>query len=270
LVEIAKREGVGRTTLYRRFLQFKKIPKKRQKVSCLNQVIIVDGTYLERNLAVLIARTKTQVIGWWFCSQECFENWRIFLVRLDQPKVVVCDGQKGLIKAIESIWDEVIIQRCLFHIQARCLTRLTQNPTETESKSLRVICRQICSLDTWERQQWWFNQYCDWKEVNQDFLKQQAIYYHPKTNQMTKVYLHKQARAVIASIDRTLPYMFHYLNDPDIPKTTNLLEGGINSRLKELIYRHRGLSLKNKLVLTQQYLKGKQFTRTLKTKTNAF
>ena len=49
-----------------------------------------------------------------------------------------------------------------------------------------------------------------------------------------------------ALIKNALPDMFHYLKDPGIPHTVNLLEG-FYSRLKQDYRRHRGLTQANKL-----------------------
>jgi|TARA_Y100000031_G_C8170323_1_gene361462 hypothetical protein len=51
----------------------------------------------------------------------------------------------------------------------------------------------------------------------------------------------KRARSMLI---KALPYMFHYLDDPNIPFTTNGLEGYF-SRLKGHYRQHRGLRKKN-------------------------
>ncbi len=37
--------------------------------------------------------------------------------------------------------------------------------------------------------------------------------------------------------------LFQYIKYPNIPNTTNQLEGGINSQIQHLIVNHRGLDL---------------------------
>ena len=49
--------------------------------------------------------------------------------------------------------------------------------------------------------------------------------------------------------DRLFLYLKH-----DIPNTTNYVEGGINSRLKELIRCHRGLDLSKQKKICEWYL----------------
>jgi hypothetical protein len=48
----------------------------------------------------------------------------------------------------------------------------------------------------------------------------------------------KRARSMLLS---ALPDMFHYLDDPSIPKSTNALEGYF-ARLKQRYRQHRGLA----------------------------
>jgi hypothetical protein len=67
-------------------------------------------------------------------------------------------------------------------------------------------------------------------------------------------YTHRNLRAARSLIRNALPHLFTFVRYPQIPRTTNHVEGGINSRLKELIHRHRGLSQDRKQVLVAQHL----------------
>jgi len=59
-------------------------------------------------------------------------------------------------------------------------------------------------------------------------------------------------KRTIALIDNAIPDMFHYLMDPNIPSTSNMLEG-YYSRLK-LAYRfHRGLTQRHKIQFLKWY-----------------
>ena len=51
----------------------------------------------------------------------------------------------------------------------------------------------------------------------------------------------KDLKRTVTLIKNALPDMFHYLEDSNIPSTTNALEG-FHSRLKADYQRHRGLS----------------------------
>jgi hypothetical protein len=59
-------------------------------------------------------------------------------------------------------------------------------------------------------------------------------------------------------INNALPYIFTYVRYPEIPKTTNFLEGGVNKTISELLSRHRGISLKQKASLITYFLDKKK------------
>jgi len=62
-------------------------------------------------------------------------------------------------------------------------------------------------------------------------------------------YTHPRIRAAYRSLRTNLPYLFAYKNYKKfgIPNTTNALEGGVFSHVKNMISLHRGLSKSMKL-----------------------
>ena len=55
-------------------------------------MVFVDGIYLSRKLVVLIACTKTHVLGWYVAKGETTRAWQALMSRIAPPDVVVCDG----------------------------------------------------------------------------------------------------------------------------------------------------------------------------------
>ena len=53
-------------------------------------------------------------------------------------------------------------------------------------------------------------------------------------------------------ITNAIPDMFHFLDDPQVPDTTNSLEG-FYSRLKGDYWRHRGLSAQHRIAYLSWY-----------------
>ena len=85
-----------------------------------NQIIIIDGFVLDNTTVLLLAKTKTKVVGWKFVNRETYINWKEFFLQLNgHPDAVVCDGQKGMLKAIKEVFPRVIVQRYQFHILQR-------------------------------------------------------------------------------------------------------------------------------------------------------
>lgn len=51
-------------------------------------------------MVCLIARTTTYVIAWRWVPYESSQYWAELFKLLPPPTYVVCDGQKGLLKAL--------------------------------------------------------------------------------------------------------------------------------------------------------------------------
>jgi len=68
--------------------------------------------------------------------------------------------------------------------------------------------------------------------------------------------IHPRIRAAYRSLRTNLPYLFTYKNHKNlsISNTTNALEGGVFSHMKNMISLHRGLSKSLKLNLVDFYL----------------
>jgi len=71
-------------------------------------------------------------------------------------------------------------------------------------------------------------------------------------------YTHRKIRAARSLIRNALPHLFIFIDHPYVPRTTNHVEGGVNSRLKELVHRHRGLRDDRKQVLVAVHLARKR------------
>lgn len=66
-------------------------------------------------------------------------------------------------------------------------------------------------------------------------------------------YTHKGLHQAYTHIINALPHLFSYLNDPEIPSTTNRLEGFFK-HLKEKLLLHSGLRLEAKRNFIKWYL----------------
>ncbi len=72
-------------------------------------------------------------------------------------------------------------------------------------------------------------------------------------------YKHKTIRSAYRSLKKFLPYLFTYKKYPvlKIPTTTNHLDGGCFSPLKDLLRVHRGIGIKMKRKLIVYFLKNR-------------
>jgi hypothetical protein len=256
LTSIAKRLGVHRTTLSRRFaasdIQSSPIPLH----SLVHPpVLVLDGTAISKNTVVIIAYDiiSSQPLAWSFVSYERFDVWHPLFIRIavrHQPHAIVSDGQKGLIKAAKAIFPHIPHQRCLAHIIRLSLAWLTRNPQTFAGKELRILVRTLSRAKTPKEADRWQESFILWNARHEEFLKEKSV--NPATGR--KWHTHRKLRAVRSLILHALPNMFWFTKDARIPNTTNAVEGGINAVLAELLQRHRGITEKQKKALVTRFL----------------
>lgn len=147
------------------------------------------------------------------------------------PLSATVDGNPQVIKVLKTIWPNIIIQRCLVHIQRQGLMWCRRFPKRTDSKHLRKIFKKVTYIRTTEEKEVFISLVHKWENK---FGK--MIDLRPEKGKVFSDV--KRARSLIL---KALPNMFHYLEDLNIPFSTNGLEGYF-SRLKTDYRKHRGLS----------------------------
>ena len=86
--------------------------------------VIIDGIGVGTEVC-LIACTTNFVISWIWAPYESSYYWSTLLSLIPPPLYVVCDGQKGMLKAIKNIWPNTLIQRCRVHVWFNVKAKLT-------------------------------------------------------------------------------------------------------------------------------------------------
>lgn len=151
------------------------------------------------------------------------------------PKSATVDGNPQVIKLFRELWPEIIIQRCLAHVQRQGLMWCRRFPKRTDAKHLRKLFQRVTAIKTTKEKESFLSDVHVWEQRFGCHL----IW----TPEVGKVFSDvKRARSMLL---KALPDMFHYLNDSLIPATTNSLEGYF-SRLKAKYRQHRGLSLRRR------------------------
>ncbi|NDV94239.1 transposase [Dysgonomonas sp. 521] len=205
--------------------------------------LLIDGTYFNNKVCLVLYRDNnikaTQLYRltdreWFDEICEDLENLLSLGIKIES---VTCDGLSNIIKAVRKICPEAIIQRCVVHIQRECLIWLSRNPQSQAGKDLRYLVGQIHLIRNRTVWGYWVVDLIHWYEKYQNFINQKS-YYEPTGRYW---YTHKMLRRAFIHIKRALPDMFHYLDNPDIPKSTNGLESFFG-HLKQNIAIHRGLS----------------------------
>jgi len=188
---------------------------------------------------VLMDNATSKVIAHKYHHRENYESaYQIFKEMNDDalnPEAITIDGNTSVIRALKAVWPDIIIQRCITHIQRQGLSWLRRYPKTKASKDLRRILLSITEVKDRNRRDIFITAFEKWEKQYGQFV--QSL---PSTH---KVYGDLQRTRSL--VMHALPNMFHYLDNKCIAATTNKLEGYF-SRLKEIYRKHRGLSKKHR------------------------
>ncbi len=254
-------------TLQRWFTDFWDQGIDPKNLSISDQIVIIDGYVLEEGCVLLLVKTVEKVIFWTFVERETYLNWHACLSQLrGHPAAVVCDGQKGMQRAIKELFPRVLVQRCHFHVQQRNRQLLTMNPETLPGIAFNNLVKELPKIKNHAEYRAWLLQYQSWMNRHKNYLSQKTfvpfdteyIYKNFTKGKRNYSFTHQRLRAAVYQIKTALPNLFHYLNNSIIPKTTNHIEGGINSQLKLLLRLHRGLPLQKRKHLVAYFLSQKQ------------
>jgi transposase-like protein len=165
-----------------------------------------------------------------------------------------------MLKAITQRFQGTVIQRCQFHVMKYCLSKLTQNPENIATQEFRCLVLQIARIRTKEQFKYWFEEYLNWKKMYHDFLKEKTYQLHnlTPTGRRKWHYTHGRLHAAHSHLKNSLPNLFRYLLYPEIPNTTNFVEGAINAPMQEKLRFHRGLPLSKRRILIAHFLASQQ------------
>jgi Transposase, Mutator family len=226
--------------------------------------LVIDVKHVAGQACAII---RNKYIRYWeYGVRENSELWIQALSSLPRPHAVVCDGQTGISKAIHHLWPGVVIQRCLVHVVRNIVTKLTSNPQTPAGLDLLWIIDQVWTVNSSEQMAEFIAVFNYVYDLHQGFIKQRT--YNTNTHQPTKWwYTHGRVRGAYRQINKLIAddQLFAYITHPELqlPKTTNSLEGGINSRISELLLRHRGMTKEHQMQVVNWFLDSKTECRYL-------
>ena len=204
--------------------------------------IILDGTYINHksSLYVVMNADNHRVVYGDYGISQTGKQLKVFYDKLSEeglnPITATINGALQQFKYLTDSWERIKIQRCLVHIQRQGLSWLRKNPKRKESIELRELLLQVMYIKTKQESEKFIKGFHLWEEK---YGKQLRI----STNRGRVFSDLLRARSMILN---ALPYMFLYLEYPNIPRTTNALEGYFG-RLKQKYRVRKGLSPKKKL-----------------------
>ncbi len=143
-------------------------------------------------------------------------------------------------------------------------TKLTLNPQTEAGKQLLQLARGLLKgLPTREQANLWIRYLKTWEQIHGGFLKERTYTENPKPGQRKWRYTHERLRSAYRQLAKLLreDQLFTYLDEQllqqtnqPIPRTTNYVEGGINSQLRTKLKLHRGMSEAHQRQLVEWYL----------------
>jgi hypothetical protein len=233
------------------------IAPKPEYTGEVHHAIILDGIHVG-SLVCLIARTTDYVVAWHWAGYESSNTWSELLLAIPAPSFVVCDGQKGILLSIARCWPKTEIQRCLFHVWLNVRSKLTLSPKTEAGKDFLKLTRGLWQVRTEKEVLAWWQQFQAWEQRYGDFVKQRTYVRDPKPNQRRWWYTHGRLRSAYRQLKKLQEdqQLFTYVYNADLrlPRTTNHMEGGINSQLRTKLKLHRGLSDEHQRRLVEWYL----------------
>lgn len=238
--------------LFKKFLeQAPQIPVKSK-----TQVhLLIDGTYLPNGLCLILYYDHDikYVQLYRTAKQEKFREIYQDLKALKSLGVevysVTCDGHRSILRAVSKVYPAALIQRCLVHVKRQSRAYLSAAPKLQESRELLFISQQLTSIKTQEQCSYWLLSLHNWYQNNKDILLEESL--NPLTGKYW--FTHKGLHQAYTLIYQAIPHLFTYLNDPQIPSTTNGLESYFK-HLKEKLLLHSGLRLEAKRNFIKWYL----------------
>ena len=235
--QVAKINSISPSTVSR-VIQYW-LNKQPPKIKDLEKAkyLILDGTYINHRtgLYVVMDAKDHKIIYGDYGVSETGKHLKTFFEILQQeglnPFSATVDGSLQQIKYIKEAWEDLIIQRCLVHIQRQGLSWLRQKPKRIDAMKLRDLLLQVLYIKTKQQSDNFKKGFKLWEESF-------GLELSRSTNR-GKVF--SDLLRTRTMITNALPNMFNYLDNPEISRTTNALEGYFG-RLKQKYRVHRGLS----------------------------
>jgi hypothetical protein len=255
LAYLSKESGYGLRTLKRYFHNYLSkapslplYPKER-----LN--LLIDGTYFSNDICLIVYRDNTIKFTqlYRFTGGEYFHEIKEDLDNLLKLNIsiesITCDGHKAILKAIKLSCKEVILQRCIVHIERECKIWLTTNPKSQAGYELLFIVRKLSLIKTHYQSHEWIMELYNWHQRHKDYINEKSYSFDTKRYW----FKHKMVRKAFIHIKNALPNMFQYLFNDRIPKSTNGLESFFG-HLKSHLLLHRGLTKEHRKNFIKWYL----------------
>lgn len=246
LPELAAQTGHSHVWVRRRL---DAVPSPHASLVPQPTVVIPDTTFWGRQYGVTVFRSWNLKRNIWWSEvtgerQATYYYGRKILEAAGWVfTAAVVDGRRGL----ATVFKDILVQVCHFHQMKTVTKYLTRRPETEAGQELRSIVLTLPHTDrtTFTRA------LTAWEKRWHTFITEKT--HLLGTNRW--YYTHKNVRGAFLSVHRNLPYLFTYLEHPElnIPNTTNSLDGFFSS-LKRKVAAHRGLRRDRRYKLISELL----------------
>jgi len=252
---LARDSKMSQSSLQRLFNFYLLNPPQNAVRSKQHVHLLIDGTYFSNGLCLILYYDKNlqYVQLYRHTNKEKYKEIKEDLENLRKLGTdvysVTCDGHKSTIKSIQKVYPNAIIQRCVVHVKRQALSWLGKYPKMRQAQELLKLIIPITRLETVEKINEWLANFHHWYLANEMFINEKSL--SETTGRLW--YTHKNLRASCSHIINAIPHLFSYINDVEIPKTTNELEGYF-THLKEKLTLHKGLRFDKRKNFIKWYL----------------
>jgi transposase-like protein len=239
---LVKHSGHSRATVQRILEYWLDHPPASNRKKIDARYLIFDGTFLyrRRGMYVVMDGVSHRVLYGAYGINEGPRDLLLFCRALKdqglEPKSATMDGNPYIFRTVQQLWPKIIIQRCLVHVERQGLSWCRQHPKRTDAQHLRRIFLMVLHIHSQNERQEFQRRLDQWNNRYGQHLA------HTPSRGWVMTDLQRAHSMII----NALPYMFSYLDDEKIPRSTNALEGYF-SRLKLRYRQHRGLSTRHRL-----------------------
>jgi hypothetical protein len=211
--------------------------------------LLFDGTFLDQRKGVFaVMETKRFSVIYGAADmaegpQHLCPFCSALLQRGLSPTSATVDGNPHVLRVLRVLWPQILVQRCLVHIQRQGLSWCRQHPKRTDAKRLRALFLRVMSIHTPADRDRFLGELRSWE----------SRYGRSIAKAAESGWVFSDLRRARSMLLAAVPDMFHYLDDPLIAKSTNALEGYF-ARLKQRYRQHRGLAQHHRHAYFRWYL----------------
>lgn len=234
---------ISRSAFWRKTSDIWKIWPIASRTGEICDVVFLDGIWLKREAAVLIARGKEHILSWHLAQSERTEARAALMLRIPEPMMLVSDGSSGLAKAASIVWPNARIRRCAFHAASQVEWHATLRPKLECGQDLLGIANKLKDAKSAESAAVRLVEHSNRCTKRENFLREFTL------KDGKRMYTHerlRKARRGLAKLvnDKTL-FAFMDMQEEHggiWDSTNNAIEGG-DARIREMLRLHRGLPL---------------------------